>query len=359
MSSSFQPEFALSQPALRLRFGPGVRRDTGAEIERLGCARAAVLSTPGKRGMAEELAGDIGQLAAGIVPLAEMHTPVSVTQAALEKFDRLKADCLVSIGGGSTIGLGKALALRTGLPQIVLPTTYAGSEATPVLGQTEGGRKTTLTDPRVQPQVILYDAELVRSLPVPITVASALNAMAHAAEGLYARDSNPLAALFAAEGLRAFHKALPAVCRNPQDLRARGETLYGAWLCGTVLGQVGMALHHKLCHVLGGSFGLPHAETHAVMLPHTIGFNASAAGALLDPVREIFGDADVGRGLAAFADQVGAPRALRDLGMAEADLGRAADLAMEAAYWNPRPLVRDEILGLLRAAWAGETGPPR
>ena len=120
-----------------------------------------------------------------------------------------------------------------------------------------------------------------------------------------------------------------------------------------------MALHHKLCHVLGGSFGLPHAETHAVMLPHTIGFNASAAGALLDPVREIFGDADVGRGLAAFADQVGAPRALRDLGMAEADLGRAADLAMEAAYWNPRPLVRDEILGLLRAAWAGETGPPR
>ena len=163
MSSSFQPEFALSQPALRLRFGPGVRRDTGAEIERLGCARAAVLSTPGKRGMAEELAGDIGQLAAGIVPLAEMHTPVSVTQAALEKFDRLKADCLVSIGGGSTIGLGKALALRTGLPQIVLPTTYAGSEATPVLSQTEGGRKTTLTDPKLQPQVLLYDAELVRS----------------------------------------------------------------------------------------------------------------------------------------------------------------------------------------------------
>ena len=353
---SFQPEFALSQATLRLRFGPGVRRDTGAEIERLGCSRAAVLSTPGKRGMAGDLARDIGRRAAGVVPLAEMHTPVGVTEVALEEVRRLRADCLIAIGGGSTIGLGKAIALRTGLPQIVLPTTYAGSEATPVLGQTEGGRKTTLTDPRVQPQVILYDAELVRSLPVPITVASALNAMAHAAEGLYARDRNPVAAMFAAEGLRALHRALPAVCRDPRDLDARGETLYGAWLCGTVLGQVGMALHHKLCHVLGGSFGLPHAETHAVMLPHTIAFNADAAGALLDPLREIFGDADVGRGLAGFADRVGAPRGLRDLGMANADLVRAADLAMQASYWNPRPLVRDEILELLGAAWAGEVG---
>jgi len=337
-----------------VRFGPGVRRDTGSEIERLGCARAAILSTPGKVGMAEALASDIGRRAAGVVPLAKMHTPVLVTEEALHEVKRLRADCLVAIGGGSTIGLGKALALRTGLPQIVLPTTYAGSEATPVLGQTEGGRKTTLIDPRVQPQVILYDAELVRSLPIPVTVASALNAMAHAAEGLYARDRNPVSALLAAEGLRAFRRALPVVCQDPQNLKARGETLYGAWLCGTVLGQVGMALHHKLCHVLGGSFNLPHAETHAVMLPHTIAFNAEAAGALLGPLRDIFGKNDVGQGLAAFANEVGAPRALRDLGLQEADLDRAASLAMEASYWNPRPLVRGDILRLLRAAWEGE-----
>lgn len=164
--SSFQPEFALSQPAVRVRFGRGVRHDAGSEVERLGCARAAILSTPGKAEMAEALTSDMGPLAAGIVPLAETHTPVPVTEEALREVERLGADCLVAIGGGSAIGLGKALALRTDLPQIVLPTTYAGSEATPVLGQTEGGRKTTLTDPRVQPQVILYDAELVRSLPV-------------------------------------------------------------------------------------------------------------------------------------------------------------------------------------------------
>jgi maleylacetate reductase len=354
--SSFQPEFALSQPAVRVRFGPGVRRGTASEIARLGGARAAILSTPGKAGMAEALGSDIGDLAAGIVPLAEMHTPVPVTEAALREVERLEADCLVAIGGGSTIGLGKALALRTGLTQIVLPTTYAGSEATPVLGQTEGGRKTTISDPRVQPQVILYDAELVRSLPVPITVASALNAMAHAAEGLYARDRNPVATLFAIEGLRALHAALPVVRQDPQNLEARGETLYGAWLCGTVLGQVGMALHHKLCHVLGGSFDLPHAETHAVMLPHTIAYNAGAAGALLDPVRDIFGDSDIGHALAAFADEIGAPRALRDLGLNESDLDRAADLALEASYWNPRSFQRDEILSLLSSAWAGEVG---
>lgn len=352
--SSFQPEFTYSSLAGRVRFGPGIRAETGAEIERLGCSRAVVLTTPGQTAKGEALAADIGKLATGTVPLAQMHTPVEVTEEALQAVERLNGDCLIALGGGSAIGLGKALALRIGLPQIVLPTTYAGSEATPVLGQTEGGRKTTLTDARVQPGVILYDAELIRSLPVSVTVASALNAMAHAAEGLYARDRNPVSTLLAAEGLRAFRDALPAVCDNPDDMAARGETLYGAWLCGTVLGQVGMALHHKLCHVLGGSFGLPHAQTHAVMLPYTIAFNAPAAGVLLDPLRDVLGASDIEQGLAEFADHVGAPRVLRDIGMKEEDLERAADLALMAAYWNPRPLVRDEILDLLRAAWAGD-----
>lgn len=352
--SSFHSEFTFSSLPVRVRFGTGIRNEAGAEIERLGCSRAIILTTPGQAEKGRALAADIGKLAAGTVAVAQMHTPVEVTDEALQAVQRLGGDCLVALGGGSAIGLGKALSLRTALPQIVLPTTYAGSEATPVLGQTEKGHKTTLTDARIQPAVILYDAELICTLPRSVTVASALNAMAHAAEGLYARDRNPVSTLLAQEGLRAFRDGLPAVCRNPQDLDARAQTLYGAWLCGTVLGQVGMALHHKLCHVLGGSFNLPHAETHAVMLPYTIAFNAPAVGNLLDPLRELFGSQDIGRGLAGFADNVGAPRRLSSLGMRETDLELAADIALSAPYWNPRPLIRDEILGLLRRAWAGE-----
>ncbi len=354
--SFFEPEFTYTALPVRVRFGPGIRRDTAAEVERLGRSRAIILSTPRQAEKAEALAANLGRLAAGSLPMAEMHTPVEVTEAALAEVRKLEGDCLIALGGGSAIGLGKALGLRTRLPQIALPTTYAGSEATSVLGQTENGRKTTLRDPRVQPAVILYDAELILSLPQSVTVASALNAMAHAAEGLYAQDRNPVSTLLAREGLAAFHAALPRLLGDPQDLTARGETLYGAWLCGTVLGQVGMALHHKLCHVLGGSFSLPHAETHAVMLPHTIGFNARAAHALLEPLRKILGTRDLGAGLYAFAASLDAPQSLAELGMQEADLDRAADLAMSAPYWNPRPLTRKDILALLRTAFAGE--PP-
>jgi maleylacetate reductase len=350
---SFQPEFTFNQSAQRVRFGAGIRNEIRQEVERLGCRRAVIVSTAGKLAMAQRVASNLGPSHAGILPLAVMHTPVAVTERAMAELEGLGADCLIAIGGGSAIGLGKALALRSDLPQVVLPTTYSGSEATAVLGQTEGGHKTTLKDARVLPEVILYDAELVLSLPIEITVASGLNAMAHAAEALYAPDRNPISTLLAIEGLRAFKSALPTVRHNPSDLDARGETLYGAWLCGTVLGQVGMALHHKLCHVLGGSFGLPHAQTHAVMLPYTIGFNCLAAADRLAPIIEIFGGTNVGQALQQFCNEVGGPQSLRELGMAERDLNRAAELALEAPYPNPRPLVRDDLRVLLRAAWSG------
>jgi maleylacetate reductase len=285
---------------------------------------------------------------------AAMHTPVTVSEEATAVALKLDADVLVAVGGGSTTGLSKAIALRTDLPQIVVPTTYAGSEATPILGQSENGQKTTLSAPKVQPEVILYDAELVAALPVDLTVTSALNAMAHAVEGLYARDRSPLSSIMSIEGLRAFRDALPKVKATPTDLVARGETLYGAWLCGTVLGQVGMALHHKLCHALGGLFDLPHAETHAILLPHTVAYNAQAVSELLRPVAELFGAKSPGIALHDFARQIGAPLALRGLGLEENDLYHAVDIAMRNPYWNPRPIEREELLRLLRAAWAGE-----
>lgn len=251
------------------------------------------------------------------------------------------------------VGQGIAIALRTDLPQIVFPTTYAGSEATGILGQTENGRKTTITTPKVQPEVILYDAELVRTPPVAITVTSALNAMAHAAEGLYAQNRSPLSTLMAIEGLRAFRDALPRVLDNPDDLTARGETLYGAWLCGTVLGTVGMALHHKLCHTLGGSFDLPHAETHSIILPHAIAYNETAAARELAPIADLFGAPTPGRSLHGFATRMRAPTALRDIGMKEADLDCATDLATQNPYWNPRPVEPKALRRLLQNAWEG------
>jgi maleylacetate reductase len=353
--SQFQNSFRMTSAPVIVEFGAGTIATLGERLEELRCDRALVLSTPEQCDEAMRAVEILGPRASGVYTKAAMHTPVAVTQDAISHLEHSRADSLVAIGGGSTTGLGKAIAYRTGLPLVAVPTTYAGSEVTPILGQTEGGRKTTLTDSRVQPRVVIYDPELTLGLPTGITVTSALNAVAHAAEGLYARNRHPLAVLSAIEGMRAFRSALPRLVKAPDDIDARGEALYGAWLCGTVLGQVGMALHHKLCHVLGGSFGLPHAETHAVVLPHAIAYNARAVPDLLAPVAEIFGE-PAGAGLHAFARSVGAPTALRDLGLKEGDLPKAAAIAVENAYWNPQPVTEAGILTLLKAAWAGE--PP-
>lgn len=351
--SYFQSEFIAKSAQVRVRFGEGARHSVGEEMDMLGCQRALVLSTPPQKSTAETFADALGDKAVGVFDQAAMHTPVEVTKAAVETAQALQADCVVSVGGGSTTGLGKAIALNIDLPQIVVPTTYAGSEATPILGQTKDGRKTTLVDAKVQPEVIIYDPELVKTLPVPMTVTSALNAMAHAAEALYARDRNPISSVLAIEGLAAFKRALPQVIDTPEDLNARGETLYGAWLCGKVLGQVGMALHHKLCHTLGGSFNLPHAETHAIILPHAIAYNARAVPDLLKPITELFGGNNAGAALHGFAKSVGAPLALKDLGLKASDVDTAAEIASQNPYWNPQPVERDSIRALLHAAWEG------
>ncbi|MFC0218903.1 maleylacetate reductase [Pseudochelatococcus lubricantis] len=347
---TFHAGFEPGHPPVRVCLGAGVRAGIGAEVVALGLSRALVLTTPQQAAQGEAVCAQLGALAHGLFSRAAMHTPVEITEAAVEA--ARGADCIVAIGGGSTIGLGKAIALRTDLPQIVLPTTYAGSEATPVLGQTANGVKETLRSPKVQPEVILYDPELVATLPVGLTVTSGLNAMAHAVEALYARDANPLSDQLALGGLRAFREGLPRVVADPGNLAARESTQFGSWLCGTVLGAVGMALHHKLCHTLGGSFDLPHAETHAVLLPHSAAYNAGAAARELAPVAELFGGS-VGGGLYDFAAALGAPLALRDLGLAKADLDRAADLAVKNPYWNPRPVERGAIRALLQRAWEG------
>lgn len=348
-----RPGFTFPGITSRVIFGSGTLAQVGEEIARLGHKTAFLLSTPQQADQVQALADQLGPMAAGVFSEAAMHTPVDVTERAVAAFGVSGADCLVGLGGGSTVGLTKAIATRTGADQIVIPTTYAGSEMTDILGETAAGAKTTRRDPSIRPEVVIYDVDLTLSLPVEMTVTSALNAIAHGVEGLYATNANPITDMMSLEAMRAFKDALPQVVANPSDAAARSRVLYGAWLCSTTLGYVAMALHHKLCHVLGGSFGMPHAQTHAILLPHTAGFNAHAVPDLLAPVAEIFGDT-VGGGLWDFAKVNGAPLRLADLGFAEGDLDRAADIATQNSYDNPRSFDRAQIRALLDAAWRGD-----
>lgn len=345
--------FVYNANAARVVFGAGALQHLEREIGLLGAQRALVLSTPGQRKLAERVAALLGAKAAGIFDGAVMHVPIEAARQARDEARRLDADCAVAIGGGSTVGLGKAIALESGLPILAIPTTYAGSEMTPIYGITEGGLKKTGKDARVLPRTVIYDPELSTGLPVGLSVTSAMNAMAHAAEGLYAQDSNPIMSLMAEEGLAAIARALPGIVRQAGDIEARSQALYGAWLCGTVLGNVGMALHHKLCHTLGGSFNLPHAECHTIVLPHAMAYNAPAVPAAMARIARAIGAEDAAAGLHDLARDNGAPVALRDLGMPEADLDRAADIAVSNPYWNPRPIERTAIRALLQNAWAG------
>lgn len=345
--------FIHSGSPARIIFGRGSIAQAAAEVQRLGASRALVLSTPFQRAEAEALSSSLGSLAAGVFDGAAMHTPVEVTARALVALREAEADCVVALGGGSTTGLGKAIAARTGVPQVAIPTTYAGSEVTPILGETEAGIKTTRRGPEILPEVVIYDPDLTDTLPVALTITSGLNAMAHAAEGVYAKDGSPIFSLMAVEGLRALRDALPVIARDPADRHGRDLALYGAWLCGTVLGGVGMSIHHKLCHTLGGSLDLPHADTHAILLPHTIGFVEQAVPDLLAPVAGLFGG-KAGAGLHDFARSVAAPLRLADLGVTQAQLDDMADQAVAAPYWCPRPLDRASIRALLQRAWAGD-----
>ena len=346
-----EPFIFNSHPA-RVIFGRGTIESTASEAERLGCRRLLLISTEFQADVTGALAERLGDRVAGSFPGAQMHTPVDVTEQALERARACDADGLVALGGGSSIGLAKAIAVRTDLPQIVLPTTYAGSEMTPILGETKDGLKTTRSDPRILPETVIYDVDLTLTLPVAMSVTSGFNAMAHAIEALYARDRNPIFSIMAAECVRAMTEALPRLVRHPVNLAARGDALYAAWLGGMCLGSVGMALHHKLCHVLGGTFNLPHAETHTVMLPHALAYNQAAAGKALDGIRAHLGD-DPANALYRLAVDLGAPISLKQLGMAEEGIDEAARLAIANPYWNPQPLEQTALRALIANAWAG------
>jgi maleylacetate reductase len=349
--------FTYEQPPARVVFGVGSLETLPAEVQRLGAQRTLVLSTPEQQTDAREIAARLGDIAAGVFAEAVMHVPIETARAARRLARDRDADCCVAVGGGSTIGLGKAIALESELPIIAVPTTYAGSEMTPIWGLTQDGVKKTGRDPRVLPKTVLYDPSLTVTLPPHVSGPSGMNAIAHCVEGLYAENRNPVMTLLATEGIRALARSLPRVVKQPRDLEARSDSVYGAWLAGTVLGSVGMALHHKLCHTLGGAFNLPHAEVHTVILPYVTAYNRESAPEAMRAVADALAADDAAQGIYDLALRLDAPVALRDIGMPENGLDRAAELATQNPYYNPRPVEYNAVRQLLEDAFHG-TRPP-
>ncbi|KAK5700953.1 hypothetical protein LTR97_005471 [Elasticomyces elasticus] len=343
----------------RVVFGSGSIKKLGDEIKRLNKSKPLLLSTPQQKGQVQALESilkDAQIKPAGLFSEATMHTPTHVTDKALQYTKDSGADCVVSFGGGSTIGLGKAISIRTGLEHVCIPTTYAGSEMTPILGETADGKKTTRSDPKILPGTVIYDVDFTMTLPEALSATSGVNAIAHAVEALYARAGNPVMTLFALEGIKALASSLPIIVNNPKDVDARSKAQYGAWLCAMCLGSVGMALHHKLCHTLGGSFNLPHAETHTIVLPHAIAYNAPKIPEVMKQLAEVLpeSDGDAIKGLNVLLTKLKVKRGLKDFGMKEEDVDKAAEIAVSNPYWNPRDIEKEPLRETMRRCWAGE-----
>ena len=330
----------------RIVFGCGRISDVPHEVDYLGARRVVLVAAAEENKLAAPLAERLGERMAGRVDHVRQHVPADVARAACERATSLSGDLLVSLGGGSTTGLAKAVALETGLPILAIPTTYAGSEMTPIWGVTANATKRTGRDLRVLPRTVVYDPELTVTLPVALSVASGLNALAHCAEALWVPAASPVTSALAEDGIRALASSLPRVQDSPGNLDARGDALYGAHVGGIVLGAVGTGLHHKLAHVLGGAFELPHAELHSALLTHTVAFHVARHSHAAARIKRALGVDDATRGIADFVEQLGAPTHLEALGMSEVQAKQAATLAVEARIGEPK-----ELQALLRTAW--------
>jgi alcohol dehydrogenase class IV len=356
-SGAMPPSPAFVYDALpgRVVFGVGSVEHLGEEVDRLGAGR--VLAIASKRaidGLVERLGG---RWTASFTEVRQ-HVPVEAAARGVAAASEAGADCLVAMGGGSATGMAKAVALELQVPIVAVPTTYAGSEVTPIYGLTGPEGKRTGRDPRVLPRTVVYDPALTTGLPAEVTGPSGMNALAHCVEALYAPGANPVTSLLAEEGARALHRGLPGAVADPSDLAARSDALLGAWLAGTALASAGIGIHHQLCHLLGGAYRLPHAELHAVMLPHAVHFVTPAARPQLARLAGSLGVDDVAGGIWDLGRRLGTPASLAELGLAEAELDRAAGQAVARVVQTPRRAGVSELRALLEAAWQGGRPPP-
>ncbi|MDI9917737.1 maleylacetate reductase [Rhodococcus sp. IEGM 1379] len=345
--------FTYTSTPSRVVFGSGTVAEVGNEVHRLHRSRVLLLGGPRLTTVTTAISEALGPLIVARFDDATMHTPTEVTTRALALAEKHAVDCVVAVGGGSTTGLSKALAARAGYDQIIVPTTYAGSEVTPVLGETTDGVKTTRSGPEILPETVIYDVDLTVGLPTELTLTSAINAMAHAVEALYSPETNPVIDSMAQGAIAAITRALPIVMADPTNLDARADLLQSAWLAGQCLGADGMGLHHKLCHTLGGSFSLPHAPTHTVILPHAMAYNAAAAPEVMAKIADAMRVPDAAAGVYDLIAALGGPTSLAELGFTRENIDSATELAIAKPYPNPRPVTGEGITDLLTAAYEG------
>ena len=347
--------FEYSSLPTRVVFGPGRVVDVASEVDRLGGARVFVIAGRHAEDVADEIADRLGAKVVGRWHDVVQHVPVDLAERARAAVTAAAADTVVCLGGGSSTGLAKAIALSHHLPIVAVPTTYAGSEMTAIYGLTGGRHKQTGTSPDALPKVVVYDPMLTLGLPPNVTGPSAFNALAHSVEALYATGCNPITSALALEGVRAIARSLPAVMAEPADVDGRSDLLYGACLSGMALGATSAGLHHKLCHVLGGTFNLVHADAHAAVLPHAVAFNAPALPREMARLAEALGapGRDPAAALWDLAASTGVPTSLATLGLSSDDLPGAAQRAAGEITANPVPVDVDALLAMLKRAFAG------
>jgi maleylacetate reductase len=345
--------FVLDQSATRVRFGSGAIGDAGAELDRLDAERVLLIATTSAKAEADRIVNDLGDRVIARIDETRPHVPAASAGMARELAESSQADSVVTIGGGSTTGLGKAVALTRPVAFLAIPTTYSGSEMTPIYGITEGDIKRTGRDPRVRPATVIYDVDLTLRLPSAITAGSTMNALAHCVEAMYAEERNPIVTLHAAEGIRALTSGSLSVTEDAGDIEGRVLLLYGAFLAGSALGSVGMAVHHRICHVLGGTFGLAHGDANAVILPYVVSYNQSYEPDVMTTVAAALGGNEPSAAVRDLGRRLGAPRSLSELGMTEGDLDRAVEMVVATGGYNPRPVEAGWVRRLFGDAYEG------
>lgn len=346
-------QFSYDQLAGRVLFGHGTIAAVGDELDNLDVQRVILIADDMAKAEADQIEDDLGGRVVARIGEIRPHVPVVDAEAARHMADDRGADAVVTIGGGSTTGLGKAIVLERDMPFLAIPTTYAGSEMTPIYGMTGDKAKRTGRDPRVKPNTVIYDVDLTLDLPANVTAGSTMNALAHCVEALYAEERNPIVSLMALEGVTALRRGSADVAADPRDGTGRAQLLYGAFLAGASLGSVGMAVHHRICHVLGGTYGLAHGDANAVILPYVVAYNQVAEPEVMATLAGALDSDEPDLAIYQLARALGAPISLAELGVNESDLDRAAQMVLDNGGYNPRPLHRDWIRSLLGDAFEG------